>query len=183
VTSSEKSLPSVGPKELIESNRANNWPDLSARDKVIANEFAVAGNIADAANKANVSKAVAYKAIRSPLGAAYLDDLMRDMREDSILTRPFIELQLLETLEQANGDVEVHILNDGVPQEVRLTDLRAKLQVIKQMQTMGGFDKGTQGSDKGGVHVHFDLSKFGVEQPQEKEINRDNFIEGEYSAS
>jgi hypothetical protein len=157
-----------GLKELIEKNRENNWPDVEHKDKLLASEFSIAGSLKDAAAVAGVKPATASRRLRNPLVAAYLDDILAEIRKDSILTRPFIELQMLETLEQANGEVDIHMVDrEGNSFTGRKTDLQAKIAVLKEMRGLAGLDKGGGSPDGSGVHVHFDLRNFGVREEKE----------------
>lgn len=155
-------------KELVERNRQTGWPDLESKDKLLAMEFSVAGSLRDAAAKVGITSPTASRRLRSPLVAAYLDDILEEIRKDSILSRPFIELQYLETLEQANGDVPIHIVDrEGNNVVAPRTDLQAKIAVLRQMENLAGLGKTGGSPDGGGVHLHVDLRKFGVREERE----------------
>lgn len=167
-------------KDLIEKNRENNWPDVTPENKVLASEYSIAGSIKDAAAAVGIKPATASRRLRDPLVSAYLDDILAEIRKDSILSRPFIELQYLETLEQANGDVDIHLVDrEGNSFMGKKTDLQSKIAVLKRMEELAGLNGGGGSGDSGGTHIHFDLRRFGV---SDKEVEGGVVIEGEFDA-
>jgi hypothetical protein len=105
------------------------------RTKVFAIEYAKAGNIEAARKKANLSKAQAEELLAHPLVEAYLDDLIADDAEVSLITREFLQTELIYTLQQVNGDVAVPMVTrDGSPASAKTFNAPAKISLLKEMR-------------------------------------------------
>lgn len=150
--------------QSLESNKSNGWMDVRPQHKVLVHEYAIAGSLKDAAAKAGLTTGTASRVLRDPLVRGYLEHLQEHMREESILTRQFVELQYLEYLDQVNGDVEVPMVDrDGNPIMAKKFDSTGKLGALRDMAKFSGMEKNV-GSSAGGVTVNFDLSAFGAEK-------------------
>lgn len=142
----------------LEYNRQNNWPDVSDKAKVFVHEYSICGDMKAARRRVGVSMAVGSRLLRDPLVRGYLDDLLEDCRKDSVITREFVELQWLETLEQVNGDTEVAgVTRDGEEYMARVYNANGKISVLKEMGRVIGM---TETKAVGGVSVNIDLSSF-----------------------
>jgi len=154
--------PSV--ESLLDYNKQNGWPDVKSQHKVIVHEYAVAGNVSDAAKAGKVTKATVSKILRDPIVRGYLDFIWEDHRLDSILTRQFVELQYLDFLDQVNGDTEVPIVTkEGDSMMAKKFDATGKLGVLRDMSKFAGMED-KSGNSLGGVSVNIDLSAFGAEK-------------------
>ena len=150
--------------DLLEYNRSNNWPDVSPQHKVLVHEYSICGDLGAAAKAANMSRPLASRTLRDNLVRSYLDDIHADSRQDSIITRQFVELQYLEYLDQVNGDVEVPVVTrDGDVIMAKKFDSTGKLGALRDMAKFSGMEKNV-GSSSGGVVVQFDFSAFGVQR-------------------
>ena len=152
----------------LEYNRQNNWPDVSAKAKVFAHEYSICGDMKSARNKVGISMAVGSRLLRDPLVKGYLDELLEDCRKDSIITREFVELQWLETLEQVNGETEVAgVTRDGEEYMARVYNANGKISALKEMGRVIGM---TETKSPGGVSVNIDLSSFTGREEKETAV-------------
>ncbi len=159
----EKYLPTTtgNIQDVIEYNKSNGWPDLPSQTKVFAHEFAVVGSLGKACAKVGLSKDRGSRLLRDPLVSSFIGNIMEGLSQDSLITRAFLELQMLETLEQLNGDVEVpHVTKDGIIIMAKSYNGTAKANLLLKMATMTGMDK-QRGLNGIGVVINFDLQAAG----------------------
>ena len=145
----------------IEYNRKNNWPDIPARTLVFLHEYSIVGDLSAASKKIGTNNATGYRILRDPLVRARLDDLQENLSNATVITRAFVELQYLETLEQVNGDVEVpNVTKDGDVVMAKRFSSSGKIQVLRDMSQFAGMKK-EQGLDGHGVTINIDLNAAG----------------------
>lgn len=168
-------LPSVSGNiaDVVEHNRLNGWPDVPAQAKVFAHEYSVAGNLYDACRAVGIGYPKGSRLLRDPLVTAFVADLQKDLSKDTLFRREFIELTMLETLEQVNGDVDVPtVTRDGEQAFGRMFNANAKIALIKEMKTIIGMDK-PQGVGGNGVTVNIDFNSFGYEKSLDTRVTID----------
>jgi len=160
--------------QSLERNKLNGWLDVPAQAKRFMQEYSISGNLKEACRTIKVTPATGSRLLKDPLARGYLDYLMEDFREESLIRRDFVELQILETLEQVNGDTEVHCVDrDGHSVLAKSFNAQAKIALIREMKDFAGIG-GSQGKAAGKVSVSIDLSRFGVsEQPVDVGITID----------
>jgi hypothetical protein len=150
--------------QSLEQNKLNGWMDVPAQTKRFMQEYSISGNLKEACRAIDVSSATGSRLLKDPLARGYLDYLMEDFREESLIRRDFVELQILETLEQVNGDVEVPgVDRDGNPFMGKTFNAQAKIALIREMKDFAGIG-GSSGKAAGKVLVNIDLSRFGVSE-------------------
>lgn len=123
---------------LVEHNMNNGWPDLNPQHRLLMHEIASHGNFKRAARAHGTSPARVRTIMRSPLGNAYYNYLMERISTESIITRQFIEEELLETLEQASGEKEITTLVGKDVYTGPLVDLGAKIRILEAMSKVSG---------------------------------------------
>lgn len=148
-------------------NKENNWPDLDPKVKLFALEYSIAGNFTNACKKGGIGRDVGARLLKDRLVRAFIDDLLEDTRQESIITKDFMELQMLETLEQVNGDVDVPMVTrEGDAVMARNFNPSAKIALLKEMRTFAGV---REGGGSGGVSINFDFRAFGVADSEDQE--------------
>lgn len=162
VSKQELSLPNPESYDvLLASNKDSGWPDIPPTVKLFVHKFLETSNVSKAARECGIPTSEGVRILKHALVNDYLNDVNRHYRDISVLDRSFIELQLLETLAQANGDVPVYKMNrDGDTVEGKHVDLPSKIAVLKEMKGMANIKDGAR---QGGVSVTIDLKALGVE--------------------
>ena len=151
--------------DVIESNRLSGWPDVDAQTKVFLHEYSVVGSLKNACEKVGVSKDRGSRMLRDPVASAFLEELQEHLSVNTIITRSFVELQMLETLEQCNGDVDVpHVTKDGDIVWGPSFNASGKIALLKEMKGLAGMNKDI-GTDGNGVTIHIDLHAAGYTAP------------------
>lgn len=152
----------------LEYNKANNWPHLPTAAKRFLQVYSVAGDFRGACKEVGISAQKGARLLKDPLARGYLDHLMEDFRDEAIITRDFLELQLLETLEQVNGEVDIpKVTREGDVVMAKHFDAQAKIAVLKEMKSFAGIRDAGKGT--GSVTVNFDFGAFGA-RPEEREV-------------
>lgn len=121
-------------EKAIVRNVRSNWSDIPPRTKVFALEFVKHGDVKQAQSKAKIKPAMANKLLANPLVKAYLDYILVENAGDAVITRDFLQIQMLDTLEQVNGDVSVPLMDKGVPVEAKSFNASAKISLLKEMR-------------------------------------------------
>jgi hypothetical protein len=159
----------------LERNRSSGWPDVSPKAKVFVHEYSVCGNITSACKRVSIGRDRGMRMLRDPIIRAYLDSLEEGLRNDTIITRAFVELQMLETLEQVNGDVDVpNVTKDGEVVWGPRFNGTGKIALLKEMKGLAGMNK-EQGIDGTGVTINIDLNAAGYVAP-EVEVNSETTV-------
>jgi hypothetical protein len=150
----------------LESNRSNNWPDIPERTKVFAYEYSIAGNFRAACKRVGIGREHGLRLLRDPLVDEFLADLRRDLAETTIITREFLELEYLTTLEQMNGDVDVaNVTKDGDVVMAPRFNGTGKVAVLRDMAKFIGVAEADK-SGHGGVNVQINMGDFTGNQPE-----------------
>jgi hypothetical protein len=156
-------LPSVlkPSEDVLKYNKENGWPDVPAQTKVFLHEYAIVGNLKNACAKVNIGKDKGSRILRDPLVQGYLADIQEGLYQGTLINRSFVEIQYLEFLEQANGDVPVpHVTKDGDVVIARSFNANAKLGILRDMSQWAGMKK-EQGLNGVGVTISIDLDAAG----------------------
>jgi hypothetical protein len=158
----------------LEKNREDNWPEISAQLKVFCHAWVSTFSIDKARKEANLSRARAAEALRNPILAGYIDDLVGVNRADSILRREWVELEWIEFYDKVNGKVPVpHVTRDGDMVMAEDFNANATLGALKEISKISKAYPDGQGGGGGGVHVHIDFAALGADQAQEVTIDAD----------
>ena len=126
---------STAPVRTVEWNRENGWPDLTIPEQSFAIRYAQDGNVRAASKAAKVSMSEGMGFLKNALVRAYVDDILQDSIQETVITRDFLELQMLETLAQVNGDEEVAIVTRDGPIEAKQFNASAKIALLKEMRS------------------------------------------------
>lgn len=145
--------------DVIEANKLNGWQDVEAKTKIFLRHFGVSGHIGDACSAANLSRSKASQLMRDPINNAYMQHVQEQLVDTTVITRQFLELEYLRTLEQLNGDEAVPLITSDGPLVAEKFDGPAKVTLLRDMGRMVGMDKSIEGGP-GGVQINIDLSAF-----------------------
>lgn len=146
--------------ERLDYNKSNNWPDLTAQQRVFGQEYSLIGSLKDAMEVAKVGRSKALHWLRDPILDAYVADLQAGYAKAKLITREFVELALLEQYEKANGEVDVpNVTKDGDIIMAPRWNGSVAVQVLREMKPLAGMHKET-GVDGHGVSVHINLNDF-----------------------
>lgn len=143
--------------DVLKYNRLNNWPDLPAQAQLFVHKYIDEGIVA-ACKHLSITKSAGLRILRDRLVNAYFKHIEDTLVSATLINQSFVELNLLETLEQANGEVDIpHVTKDGDVVMAPSVNLTAKVQVLRDMQKLAGMDKGV---DKGLTSIKIDMDAF-----------------------
>lgn len=169
MTTSVEFLPSVSGniEDVVARNKEKGWPDVPAQAKVFVHEYVATGNLNDAVARIDSSRKVGSRLLRDPLVHAYLQHLQEDLVDHTIITRQFVELEMLQTLDEVSGKVDVpQVTKDGEAFMAPIYNPSSKIALLKEMRSLAGVS-GNQDGDSGGVKVVINLGDAGYVEPPE----------------
>lgn len=167
-------LPSVKQidENVLEYNRSNDWVDVPAKAKVFAHEFSVVGNLTSACRAVGIGRERGARLLKDPLVSAYVAYLQETLVLDTLITRSFVELGLLDVYEKCMGEVDVpNVTKDGDVVMAPRFNAAGAMSALKEMKPLAGMNK-EEGVDGHGVTVKIDLHGFtGSTSIDEREVN------------
>lgn len=147
-------------QELIEYNRANNWPDLCAQRQLFCMRYMDSYNIGEAAGLARISRSTANMYLREPMVLAFVNDLQSHLDGRSVISKDFVSLQWLKILPKLMGEEEVAIVHMGQELSAKKFHASEAVNLIKELgKNTGYYD--TAKSDEGNPAPSLNIS-FGV---------------------
>ena len=153
---------SINTEKLIKANIEQGFPDLDPKHKAFAYNYVATLNHRDAATESGFPAARGIQVLRDPLVNAMIGFLQDKMATRSIITREFVEAEMLALNDIAMGRVETKMVDkDGGS----FSEFVHNLPVAKAVQTE--LAKSTKfyqdGSSQGGeVQISINLGALGV---------------------
>jgi len=165
--SSENTSKMLSEGSETKSKKSSIGLEIGAKEKLFLQEYAICFNIGKAAKKVGLSHNRASGVLRAPEGNAYLNELIKDYAESSILRKEFVELQWLETYEKLVGNKEVPMVDrDGCVVMAKKFHSAEVVSTLKELSKITGLSNAS-GEGNSGVTVNIDLSGFGLKNDGE----------------
>lgn len=165
------------PKEfndMVLFNKKNNWPDLDAKQKMLAVHFLESYSISKAAATTDCCKSWASTQLRNPLVMEYVSELQGMYNQRSFINKDWINVQMMQHLEVVKGEVAAPFcLSDGSQMDGKRYDAAQVSKVLTELAKSTKFYEDGS-SEKSAVTINVNLAALGIE---EKDIS--TVIEGE----
>lgn len=138
-------------QELIEYNRANNWPDLCAQRQLFCMRYMDSYNIYDAAEAARTNPEHAAMFLREPMVMAFIKDLQVHLDHRSVISKDFVSLQWLKMLPKLMGEENVPMVDAKTGMEYSAAKFHPSeaVALLKELGKSAGFyDNDKNGGDE-----------------------------------
>jgi len=166
--------------QYIENQIKNGWPDLMPAEIAFAQEYCVNGyNHRLAAEHVGRPLDSGITLVRKPLIRSYIAWIQQEQRTESLITKDFIEAQMMHQYEKANGDVAVAMV-DSEGNEFTAKNYQGQLSVgiLKEFNNMFGHSK-VEKSSESKVTVIVDMGALTGRPPVTVDIEEGEIIENE----
>ena len=160
--SSAEYLPSVLSlsEDVLNHNKENGWPDVTPKAKKFLHEYAIAGDFRAACSASGLKRSHGSRLLRDPLNSGYLTHIQENLMDHTIITRQFVELEMLKTLEELGGEVDIpNVTKEGDIVWGPRYNGSGKVSLLKEMKGLAGMNK-EQGVDGHGVTIIFNEANF-----------------------
>lgn len=148
--------------EELEREEKLGFPSLNAKHKVVIERYTEDFDIKRTANARGITPYAVRKILLDPLANHFLEFIIRDYAETSVLRKEWVEMEWLNLYAQLVGETEVLILDsDGIQLKGKNFNGPSAVAALKQISDMVGLGAGV-GKDAGGVVVNFNMGGFGL---------------------
>jgi len=150
--------------ELLALNKANNWPDLEAKQKMFAIKYLETYSIAKAAASAGVSMSWGSTQLRHPLIVEYIAEMQAMYNQRSFINKDFINIQMMQHLEVVKGEVSAPFcLSDGSQVEGKRYDAPQVSKILTELAKSTKFYEDGS-TEKAAVTVNVNLAALGISE-------------------
>ena len=127
----------------VDSQIRHDWVDLPHHERAFCEEYLVNGyNHRDAAEVIERPPNSGITLLHKPLCREYILWSEQKKRARSLITEQFLESQYFQLLEQANGDIEVHLVTgSGLKLTAKKFDGPLKKAILDSMGKLSGVTK------------------------------------------
>ena len=142
----------------IKNQIDSQWPDLEPAQVAFAHEYLANGySHRNAAKHIGRSKSSGLSLLRDPLTRAYISYLQREQLEESIITKGFVEAQMMRLYEMAIGDEAVAMVNsDGNGFTEKQFQGPLAFSIVKEFGNSIGYSKVEKSTDSK-VNITIDI--------------------------
>lgn len=143
---------------LVEHNKKNGWPSLSAKERMFAHNFLIFRQIGKAARETGISNVAGGRALRHPVVSAFVQHLQELQAIRFNIDSDFAVMEMLEAMEKFKGDVAVPMIDaDGLQFEGKKFHADQYMAVIKELNKISGLNNQSITGGAGGVTVKIDM--------------------------
>ena len=127
----------------VDTQIRHDWVDLPHDERAFCEEYLVNGyNHRDASEAIDRPASSGIRLLNKPLCREYILWTEHKKRARSLITEQFMESQLFQTLDQANGDVDVPLVTgSGIKIVAKKFNGPLKLAVLQEMGKLSGISK------------------------------------------
>lgn len=147
-------------KALIARNRENNWPDVTAQERMFAFYYLEDYNHRNAAKRAGYTQGQGIHLLRKPLISEFVAYVQQEYQRRSFIDADFVRAQWLDVLPKLKGEEEIAILHEGE------TTYAHKFHAAETVRALSELGKATKfyegGSGNASVQVHINLGALGI---------------------
>jgi hypothetical protein len=126
-------------QELIEFNRANEWPDLDAQRQLFCMAYMEAYSLSGACSAAKIEPGTGRTWLREPLVLAFIGDLQAHLDSRTVISKDFVHLQWLKVLPKLMGEESVPMIDRaGREYDARRFHAAESVALIKELGKIAG---------------------------------------------
>ena len=149
------------------------WDEFSDQRRAFCDEYLENGyDHCNSAEKNGYSRSRGHKLLQEPMVQEYIHWMETTRRKRSYISRPFLDAKLLQTLDEASGEVEVAMVNkDGEQFQAKKYNGQLKLAILQEMGKVSGISKPEIQEGAAGVTVVIDVGALLGQKNIIKEVN------------
>ena len=149
------------------------WDEFEDKKRAFCDEYLENGyDHCNSAETNGYSRKRGHKLLQEPMVQEYIHWMETSRRSRSYISRPFLDAKLLETLDEASGEVDVQMVDkDGVQFQAKKYNGQLKLAILQEMGKMSGISKPEIQEGAGGVQVIIDVGALLGKDNLIKEVN------------
>jgi len=143
--------------QYVSRQAEEGWPDLSPVEAAFAHRYCVNGySHREAAEHVGRNAANGIKMLRIPLVRCCISWIQREQHTESLITKDFVEAQMMELYEKASGDKSVAVIDsDCVEHTVKVFNGQLCQSILKEFSSAVGFSK-IEKDKTSRIHIHLD---------------------------
>jgi hypothetical protein len=154
-------------QKQLDWNSKNDWADVAPQLKSFCHSYLETYNYKKACVAAGLPVSHGPRFLQDPFVAGYIDHITEHYVQDSLISRRFVEIELLEQYARCTGEVATPwVDSDGGVHSVKQFNAGAANNVLKEMGKIANVYPTGLGGGAGAVQVNINLEALGLGQQQ-----------------